>query len=153
VHALRRHRHTGGWIALLAVLAGLLLPSLSMSAGGGARLAWVEVCTALGAQLVPVPADLAGPELLGAAAGEAATLQPGMDADGGGEAPGALLHLALDHCPWCTLGAHGALPAPPAPCTGLALARHDAPVEVDSATPRATRAACSAQPRAPPSRT
>jgi len=145
MQALRRHRFALCWIALVAVLAGVLLPAFSMGAAGGARLAWVEVCTALGAKRVQVSAEMAGFDLVATGEASAETL-PGVAGDG----PAASLHASLDHCPWCTVGAHGALPPPPAPEAGPPPARHDRPVVAESDVARPARPACSAQPRAPP---
>lgn len=149
MQALRRRRFALCWIALVAVLAGVLLPSFSMGMAGGARLAWMEVCTALGAQRVPVPADLAGPELVasGQASGQASAVSTYGVADDG---PAAPQHASLDHCPWCTVGAHGALPPAPAPDAGPPPARQDPPVVGEADVARPARHVCSAQPRAPP---
>lgn len=125
----------------MAILAGLLLPSFSMGAAGSGRLAWVEVCTALGAKRVPVPAEWAGGDIV--ASGATNALAPGAPGDEPAPHP-------LEHCPWCTVGAHSALPAPPAPAVALTPPSHDAPVVREPDVAHPARPACSAQPRAPP---
>jgi len=144
MQALRRHRLFVCCIAFVAVMAGVLLPSFSRGgAGGGAReAAWMEVCTALGMQRVPGQTVETGPmdRLGGSAAHRASDSEPVAP-------PG---HVALEHCPWCTLGAHGALPPSPASAAGLPPALTEARFVRVSDAPRPERPACSAQPRAPP---
>ncbi|SFQ33017.1 DUF2946 domain-containing protein [Variovorax sp. 770b2] len=54
---LRRIRSRVLWIAILAVLFGVLAPSLSTWVAETAGKAWTEVCTASGTKLVQVDGD------------------------------------------------------------------------------------------------
>lgn len=80
----RRHRHLSAWFALLALWLAVATPMVSHALSAAGASVWVEVCTAQGMRLVPVAAD--------------------HDA---GSTPASLLGV-LDHCPYCSLGAHGA---------------------------------------------
>lgn len=116
------------WLALVAMLALALLPTLSHAlafARGGA--AWAEVCTPQGMRLVAVDAAQAAET-------------------------GAPVQVAghLEHCPLCALGAD--LPAlPPAPPVALPLPLAAAdPPPLFLHAPRTLFAWRSAQPRGPP---
>ena len=118
------------WLALVAMLALALLPTLSHAlafARGGA--AWAEVCTPQGMRLVAVDAA-----------------QAAADPDAPAQAAGR-----LEHCPLCALGAD--LPAlPPAAPAALALPLAAAePPPLFLHAPRTLFAWHSAQPRGPPS--
>ena len=117
------------WLALAAMLALALLPTLSHAlafARGGA--AWAEVCTPQGMRLVSV--DTA----------QAADTGTPVQAAG-----------HLEHCPLCALGAD--LPAlPPAPPAALLLPLGAAAMPaLFLHAPRTLFAWRSAQPRGPPS--
>ena len=117
------------WLALVAMLALALLPTVSHAlafARGGA--AWAEVCTPQGMRLVAVDAAQA--------------------ADNGAPAQAA---GHLEHCPLCALGAD-APPLPPAPPAALRLPVAGAePPPLFLQAARTLHAWRSAQPRAPPS--
>lgn len=135
-----RLRRPVAWLALLALLAGSLLPALAHALASEAqRTVWAEVCTAQGMKLVPVAAegsDDAGPA-------EATDAAPGG-------APMSL-HGAADHCPWCLLTAAPALAPPPAPVLWLPpLPASGLPARFLSAA-RTTAVWQAAQPRGPPS--
>lgn len=132
MQSLRRHRRPLAWIALIAVLAGLWPPSLARALAGGGAAEWIDVCTAEGAKRVPWPAGTPA-----AATGDAPS-----------EPPATLPHATQDHCPWCTVGAHGALPPTAAPQV-LPAVGAAAPVRAPA---HAAPTACAALPRAPPAR-
>jgi hypothetical protein len=113
------------WIALTAMLALALLPTLShtLSFSRGAPSALSEVCTPQGARVV---ANDSLPD----------------------PSPAAFGHL--EHCPFCSLhaGAWGMPPATPGHIEPLALAHAVPPLFL--AAPRPLFAWSAAQPRAPP---
>jgi hypothetical protein len=129
MHPARRNIGHSAWIALLAVLAMALVPTLAraLAHGQGVGTQGVEVCTAQGMKLVAVAdhgaadPDDAGPSLL----------------------------PQFEHCPFCTLG-HG---APALPTWG-----HEVPPPVGASDrpswielpPQALDGWRSAQPRGPP---
>jgi hypothetical protein len=125
-----RHQRLSAWIALVAMLAMALLPTLSHAlahARGGAS-SWAEVCTPQGMRLVAVSAD---------------------DSLPGGAPAQAAGHL--EHCPLCALGADAL--APPLslpPALVLPLGRAGLPPLFLQA-PHTLHAWRSAQPRGPPS--
>jgi len=123
----RRRLRPLSWLALVAMLALALAPTLSHAlalARGGS--AWAEVCTPQGARLVA----------LGDVASEPA---PGQ----------AVSHL--ENCPFCALSSAGLAPPPAAPARlALPLAGNEAP-PLFLHGPRTLHAWRSAQPRAPPS--
>jgi hypothetical protein len=129
----RRSQRFTAWIALLAMLALAVLPSVSHAlafARGGAA-GWVEVCTPQGMRLVAVDA---------------------ADASAPAE-PGPPLQAAsfLEHCTLCTLALDvPALPAPEPAALLLPLGRQALPWAFLHA-PRTLHAWRSAQPRGPPS--
>lgn len=128
VHATRRHLSSFAWIALVAIWALALLPTLSraMAALQGEGTAWAEICTAQGMKRVVLDHQADGPA------------QPAM---AGGH---------LDHCPLCGLAAQ-AVALPPAPPQALDLstpAAHLPPLFLHA--PHTLSAWCPAQPRAPP---
>ena len=117
------------WLALVAMLALALLPTVSHAlafARGGA--AWAEVCTPQGMRLVSVDA--------------AQAVDTGAPVQAAGH---------LEHCPLCALGAD--LPAlPPAPLAALPQPLGVAPMPaLFLHAPRTLFAWRSAQPRGPPS--
>lgn len=118
------HRHITAWIAIVAMLALALMPTLSRAmafADGSGR--WAEVCTPQGMKLVAT-------------------------ADRGDEVPQATLQL--DHCGFCSLATDGAAPLPPAvPVLALPVTRAAVPALFLHA-PRTLHAWAHAQPRAPP---
>lgn len=122
-----RHR-LPAWIALVAMLALALLPTVSHAlafARGGS--AWAEVCTPQGMRLVALDASQ--------------TADPAAPVQAAGH---------LEHCPFCALAAD-APPLPPAPAAALPqpLAATAVPALFLQA-PRPLFAWASAQPRAPP---
>ena len=127
----RRQIRPFAWLALVAMLAMSLLPTLSHAwayANGGS--VWAEVCTPQGAKLVAV-ADAPGE------AGEPAPTQ-------------AIGHL--EHCPFCALSS-GAVALPTAlPITVPLLLGSDDPPALFLHAPRTLFAWASAQPRGPPTR-
>jgi hypothetical protein len=128
VNAVRHHLTRLSWLAILAMLALALLPTLAraMALSQGEGSDWVEICTAQGMKRV-------APDATGA-------IPPAPQS-----APGH-----LDHCLFCGLSAQGLglLPAP---------AMLQDPPDVAASLPRLVLqgprtlfAWCSAQPRAPP---
>ncbi len=120
----RLHRKLSAWLALFAMLAAALLPTVShalVAAGGGE---WTEVCTMQGVRWV---ADRATP--------------------GDETAPASA--LALEHCAYCTHSGHQ--PGLPTPHDAVLVVQgaSEAPAPFLHA-PRTLFAWCSAQPRAPP---
>lgn len=131
VLAVRRRLPLLSWIALLAMAALALLPSISHAlARAQGSSPYVEVCTTQGARLVALADD-----------GGATTVEPGA----GGMAGAA----QLQHCPLCSLSSDmPALPVPDtAPALPLAAAR---PPALFFQAPYTLHAWCSAQPRGPP---
>ncbi len=125
-------RRPVAWLALFALLAGLLLPTLAhavaLALGDDRATVWTEICTAQGMKRVPV-AD---------------------HADAPDDPPALSLHGAMDHCPWCLLAQGPALAPPPAPWVlPLLPALRGAPERFFTA-PRTPHPWCTAQPRGPP---
>jgi hypothetical protein len=137
MNALRFQHRCLSWIALAAILALALLPTLSHAlahARGQGAGGWAEVCTAQGPQRVAVDADgkLADTVIDGPT--DAAT----PDAD------------HLQHCPLCAIGSDTP-PLPPA--ATLAPALRLSGIRVPAAflhAPRTAHIWRSAQPRGPP---
>lgn len=121
-----RHRRVTAWIAMVAMLAFALVPTLSraMAFAEGGSL-WVEVCTPQGMKLV-------------------STVNTGEDA------PQATLQL--DPCGFCSLAANGAAPLPSAAAPALLPLPSAAPPALFLHAPRTLHAWVQAQPRAPPAR-
>jgi len=124
------------WLALLAVVASTLAPSLSRLAVAAARSSgeWVEVCTPQGMRIVSAASVDAGAEL-GTPSGSL----------GGGV-------IAGDPCPFCGTGA---APLAPPPAAGIG----PRPVWTRSAAPPSSdaevaqvRPFTAATPRGPPAR-
>ena len=116
------------WLALLAMLALALLPSVSHAiAASRSKASWGEICTHQGVQMV---------------------------AQGDAENPAPITDAIIGHmesCPFCGLSA-GTLAMPPAPLTAAKLAITGmAPPKLFLHAPRTLFAWRSAQPRAPPS--
>lgn len=131
------HRRITAWLAIVAMLAFALVPTLSRAlafAGGSGQ--WAEVCTPQGVKLVSLATVATDTTDAGAAADD-------------GSAPATA--LPLDHCAYCTLsGDGGATPLPSAtPVLGLPLASAEPPALFLQAG-HTLHAWCSAQPRAPP---
>lgn len=130
VTRLHRHLRPLTWLALVAVLALALMPTLShaLAFARGDAIAWAEVCTPQGVKVVAVD---------------------GSDAD----APVAPLNIGqhLEHCPFCKLGSHDALPLWPAlPAVAEPLPPGPFLPPLWLQAPRTLHAWASAQPRAPP---
>lgn len=126
---LRLNTRRLAWLALVAVLAMALVPTLAraLAHGQGASTQWVEVCTAQGMKMVPVAAAQAQES----------------------QAPEASPLSQLEHCPMCALGhlcagPPAALPAPlPAAAARLVPARF-------LHAPRTLHVWRASQPRGPP---
>ncbi len=128
--ALRRHQPFLAWIAILALWAMALLPTLThaMTHLRGDHTTWVEVCTPQGMRLVSLATGQEAPA-------EPAPLQ-------------AAAHL--EHCSLCTLSQPlPALPSADAPGIALPPAAHALPWLFLHA-PHTLHAWRSAQPRGPP---
>ncbi len=128
MNALRPHLRLPVWIALVAMLALALLPTLShaLTFARGGSGAWVEVCTPQGMRLVQVAGDETP-----------APLQAGSH---------------LEHCPLCVLPHVDAAPPPAVPAVlPLPLAAFSPPPAFLHA-PVTLYAWRSASPRGPPSR-
>lgn len=115
---------------MLAIVAATLMPSIARAVAyaRGDAPTWVEVCSAQGPRLVALAAD----------AEAAAPDTP------------AVVHDPFDHCPYCSLAAHAALPpAAPAAWTPLRGLSERVPERFLSAalTPHPWAAA---RPRGPP---
>jgi hypothetical protein len=135
--ARRRHLRPFAWIALVAILALAVLPTLShalthaASQGPGG---WAEVCTQNGPKRIAVDA---GGKLMD-------TL---IETDGNA-AHGGAAHL--QHCPLCALSVDAPVLPPAAPAVlPLALAS-DAPPPAFLHAPHTLHAWRNAQPRGPP---
>ena len=122
--ALRRRNIA--WLALVAMLALALLPTVShaLAFAQGGKSAWAEICTPQGMKVVAVESA------------------PGDE--------GTSVAAHLEHCPYCaqaatTLG----MPPAPAAVAALALAAIEPPASFLNA-PRTLFAWAAAQPRAPP---
>lgn len=122
----RLHRNTATWLALIAVLAFALAPTVSRAmAYANGEATWAEVCTPLGMKLKAV-------------------------ADVGEESPAAQAG-ALEHCGYCAFSA-GAAPLPTAAAqVWPAAAAAGALPALFLQAPRTLFAWQSAQARAPPS--
>lgn len=129
VHSARRHRRLTAWVALVAMLAFALVPTLSRAmAFASGDSTWAQICTPQGMRLVATAAT------------------------GGADPADAPLQAAvsLDHCAFCSMASDGAVPLP----AGTALP----PLPLRSAEPPRLflQAAVtlpvwrSAQPRGPP---
>jgi hypothetical protein len=127
MHAVRRRLQVCTWLALVAMLALALLPTVShaLTHGQGGQSAWAEICTPQGMKVVAV----------GGVADEGSPVQ-------------AATHL--EYCPYCA-GAATAAGLPPAPpqVPDLSAAAERVPLLFLQA-PRTLFAWRSAQPRAPP---
>jgi hypothetical protein len=127
VTSLHRRRHIA-WLALFAMLAMAMLPTLSHAlALARGDIAWTEICTPQGMRVVAVSDESGAP------------------------APdpiSAAVHL--EHCPYCAQSA-GTLGMPPAPAgvMPLPVAGAELPALFLQA-PHTLHAWRSAQPRAPP---
>ena len=125
MNTLRRRLQPLSWIALVAVLALALLPTLSHALAfvQGERAPWAEVCSAQrGPRLV------AGPE---------------------GGAPLAV-HAASEHCAWCGLSGSDLLPPSDAAPVLHAAGWSGWPAAGSASALAMRRVWASAHPRAPP---
>lgn len=122
------HRRRTAWIALLAILAATLMPTLAQAVAASQGSAWVEVCTVGGSRWVNA-----------AAPGEAL---PSDDAP-------ASAH-AFDQCPYCHLHLNGFVPLAAAPVDALGLDLSHALPRAFLEAPHTLHAWASAQPRGPP---
>lgn len=124
VSAARLHRRLTAWIALVAMLAFAVVPTVSRAmAYATGSSTWAEICTPQGMKLVA------------AADGDEAPVQAGAH---------------LDHCALCGLSTDGAAPLPAVPVPLLVPVGS---AEVPRLFPQAARTLHvwrSAQPRAPP---
>ena len=126
VSAARHHRRLTAWIALVAMLAFALVPTLSRAmAFGNGSSTWAEICTPQGMKLVS------------AVDGDESPAQAGGH---------------LDHCALCGLATDGAAPLPAVNASlPLPLGSAEVPrLFLQAAT--TLHAWRSAQPRAPPVR-
>lgn len=128
MNALRRRLDTFCFIALMAMLAMALLPTVShaLAFAQGTQSNWAEVCTPQGMKLVVL--DDAGP----------------------GEPAPASAASHLEHCPFCAQGSSVlGLPPTVVPALVLPLAADTTPPLFLKA-PRTLFAWAAAQPRGPP---
>lgn len=123
---LRRIRHLGSWLAVLAILVASLAPTLSQAFGTGAAQGWIEVCSAAGSRWIA------------------------SDAGVSDTAPATSDEHPLAHCPYCHIHADGGLPAPGDALTLLLQGLSEARPPAFLQAPRTLHAWLSAQPRAPP---
>lgn len=126
------------WMATMAVLLASLAPGISKMLSGLRQqpVAWMEVCSAQGAQWVAVN---------GVRGVEASKQKPG---DPKPEQPRQQVH-GESHCPFCLLQAHGMAP-PPAVVTPLILVGVDEHPFLFLHAPQPLHAWSRAQARAPP---
>jgi hypothetical protein len=120
--AIRRHLRFANWLALVAMLALAVLPTLSHAMAGSSN-GFAEVCTPQGPKVIAL-------------------------ADGEQQPSSASLHL--EHCPYCIAGI-GAVGMPPAPLV-LPLPAAEAALQppLFLQAPRTLFAWAVAQPRGPP---
>ena len=124
MNAFRRHLQLGTWLALVAMLALALLPTVSHALAGEGR-GFAEICTPQGMKVLALT---------------------------DGEQP-STASVHLEHCPYCTVGPGDVAPPPPAPQAMAALAvGFQATPPLFGAAPRRLFAWALASPRAPPSR-
>jgi hypothetical protein len=116
------------WLALVALWLSALAPTVSHALASAGHTTWVEVCTAQGMRFVPVADNGAGSDAQHPAS--------------------PVSHL--EHCPYCTLGTHGAAPPPASASLPIPAAVREGLPDRFWQAPHAARAWCSAQPRAPP---
>lgn len=126
VQRARLHFRFGLWLAILAVAALSLMPTISharaWAQGSGS---WTEICTAQGMKRIA------------------------PDADGTTGAGGTNAALHADHCAYCALGAGAGLPPAPAAATPVPTGGAEVPLLFLHA-PRTLHAWLAAPPRAPP---
>ncbi|MCP5271651.1 MAG: DUF2946 domain-containing protein [Burkholderiaceae bacterium] len=130
MNILRPHLRPVTWLALVAVLALALMPTLShaLAFARGDAVAWAEVCTPQGIKVVALD---------------------GADADAPATPVSTGQHL--EHCPFCKLGSDDALPLPPAlPAMAEPLPPGPFLPPLALQAPRTLHAWAAAQPRAPP---
>ena len=131
---IRLRRKTTAWLALFAMLAGAVLPTVSHALASARGEAWMAVCTAQGVRWV---------------AADAATDSAGDSAQADSQGlPGSA--VPSDHCPFCAHAGH--TPAlPPASQDALPPAANASPMPaLFLHAPRTLFAWRGAQPRAPP---
>ena len=88
MRAVRVHRKLASWIGCLAILIAAVAPTIAHALHRGARLSWVEVCSALGPKLVKV------------------------DASADPSAPAPIQERQAEHCAYCSLHASSILLPP-----------------------------------------
>lgn len=130
MNTLRPHLRRLSTIALLAIFALALMPTLSrLLAHSTGNSAWVEVCTPQGLKQLAVADD-------------GVTVKP--------VSPAMLGLSHLDHCPLCGLGS-AVPPLPPALATwALPEGAREGPPPLFAAAPRPLFAWATARPRGPP---
>jgi len=122
----RHHLRLAVWLALVAIAAVALLPTLSHAltrAAGGGSSGFTEVCTPQGTKLVAL-------------------------ADGQTAPDGALLQL--EHCSWCTAALGDLAPPPVALQHDVSVDGAGVVPPLFLQAPHTLHAWASAQPRAPP---
>jgi len=131
----RVRRKTAAWIALVAMLAGTLLPTVSHALASARGEAWTAVCTAQGVRWVAADAI---PDGAGDAAASTEPILPASTAPS-------------DLCPVCSLSVH--LPGlPPASTDAVPPDANASPMPgLFRHAPRTQFAWLGALPRAPPS--
>lgn len=149
VNALRLRIQLISWLALVAMLALVLTPTLAraLSRAQGGQEHWVEVCTQHGLTRVA----LHGADAVDAAADEAleADVKAASDAELAAQAAQLQATGNLEHCPECSLTSQ--VLAPPPTHTPLVLslgADYVAPLFLHA--PHTLFAWCGPRPRAPP---
>lgn len=122
-------RAIASWVAILAILMSAMAPTLSHAFGIQKNLAWLEVCTSVGAKRV-------------------------ASDDGAREsAPAPANAHPLEHCPYCSLHTDLVLIPPGSTISLLLLALSQEFPAAFLAAPRTLHAWIHAQPRAPPFKT
>jgi hypothetical protein len=135
--ALRRRLHPLTWIALVAVLALAVLPTLSHALSHAASQGpggWAEVCTQNGPKRIAVDASGKLMDTL-------------VETDGNAAHVGA---THLQHCPLCVLVLDAPMLPPSAPAAIPLVLASVAPPPAFLHAPRTPHAWRSAQPRGPP---
>lgn len=117
----RRHRVVSGWIALFAILLGVLAPAATGAWSASSGLSWDRICSA---------SNLAS-------AGRDRSETPATP-------------QAFDHCPYCALHADLAPPPDPRSAHAAVAPAWRALPAAFVRTPRGNAVRASAQPRAPP---
>jgi len=128
MYRITRHWTAYAWIAALAILFNALAPVVSHAMSlASTRVAQVEVCTAMGIEMMPM-----------------------ASAPGTGPSSSDALLKGLMHCAYCTPHAGAFALLPPAPPMLAVLGGHDAYPPLFYRAPRPLFQWSFAQPRAPP---